>query len=103
MSMAFDSVEKKFDVPVHIAIGRSQGCRTTQLSPSLTCGHIFGCFWPASGLGGVSRCRIEIMNNVETTKLAQSARMAFAAPTAAIRPAASGGPPDLGDVRRQLG
>src|SRR6476646_4752660 len=92
MRMAFDSVEKKFDVPVHIAIDRSHGWRATQLRPSLTWGHIFGCFWPGSGFGGASRCRIEIMNSVEATKLAQSARIAIAAPTTAIRPAAIGGP-----------
>src|SRR5690349_21706253 len=92
MRMAFESVEKKFDVPVHIAIGRSHGWRTTQLRPSLTCGHIFGCFWPGSGFGGSSRCRIETMKTVEATKLAQSARIALAAPIAAIRAAAIGGP-----------
>src|SRR5579884_2667964 len=92
MRIAFERVEKKFEVPVHIAIERSHGCRTTQLSPSLTWGHIFGCSWPGSGFGGLSRCRIESMNTVETTKLAQSARMALAAPIAAIRAPAIGGP-----------
>src|SRR5690349_20382022 len=92
MRMSFESIEKKFDVPVHIAIGRSHGWPTTQLGPSLTCGPIFRVLLPGPGFGGPSRCRIETKKAVEATKLAQSARIALAAPIAAIRAAAIGGP-----------
>src|SRR3954451_4889958 len=85
--------EKKLDVPVQAAIARSHGCLTTQSSPSFTCGHIFGRGFEASYVGGSSRCRIEIMNRLETTKLTASATIAYGAVIAAIRTPERFGPP----------
>src|SRR5689334_14405192 len=85
--------EKKFDVAVHAATARSQGCLTTQSSPSFTCGHIFGRGFESSYLGGSSRWRIEIMNTAETTKLTASATIAYGAVIAAIRTPERFGPP----------
>src|SRR4029079_2248163 len=40
-TIAKRSDEKKFELPVHAAMARSHGWRTTKRRPSLTSGHLF--------------------------------------------------------------
>ncbi len=78
---------------MHVAIGRSHGWPTTQRMPSLTSGHILERGASVVCCTTFSRWPMRTRKIVEMTKLSASARIAYGAVSAAIRPPDALGPP----------
>jgi len=85
-------LQKKFDDPVQIEIGRRYGLRMTKLSPSRASASMLGRTAPSTFSGSFSSFRIANRKTAETTKLIESIRIATGPPNAETIPPAAPGP-----------